>query len=72
MVYLGADISLSIWGLTRKVVSKDARKLWHYIEADYIKGYQAASKFSLALETAVDAFTLKNIYLEWRKEEKYD
>jgi len=47
------------WTRTRKAKQF---KLFRYSSEDYLRGYQAASKTSLALEILNDAATIQNIY----------
>ncbi|GAB7533126.1 hypothetical protein PS3A_55420 [Pseudomonas sp. 3A(2025)] len=67
MAYLGVDLGLSIYGLSRKVVKPDAWRLWHYANTDYVRAYQNASRRALILEAAADALAGRSMLKEWKK-----
>ncbi|MCF5707323.1 DUF4225 domain-containing protein [Pseudomonas syringae] len=65
MAYGGVDIGLSLYGLARLVVKPDAWKLFAYVRADKIRGYQAVSKKVFFIERMGDAVTIESVYKEW-------
>lgn len=67
MAYLGVDLGLSIYGLSRKVVRPGAWRLWHYADTDYVRAYQNASRRALSLEAAADTLAGRSMLKEWKK-----
>lgn len=70
IAYFVTDLTLSGWGLTRKVVSPEARKLFRYIDADFVRGAETMTKFALGTEILVNAITIKNLTLEILKDDE--
>ncbi|MCQ9425019.1 DUF4225 domain-containing protein [Pseudomonas sp. LJDD11] len=70
VAYLVTDLTLSGWGLTRKVVSPEARKLFRYIDEDFVRGFKAMTKQALRTEISVNVITFKNLTLEILKDDE--
>lgn len=68
MAYGGVDLVLSGYGVFRLVVKDDAWRLWKYIRADKVRGYQLMSAPALLLEAAADGVTIDSMYQQWKKE----
>lgn len=61
LVYAGVDISLSGYGLFKHVLKPDAWRLFHYINTDFLTGYQTMTRPALGLEMFVDDFTVLSV-----------
>ncbi|GDX07066.1 DUF4225 domain-containing protein [Buttiauxella sp. A111] len=57
LVYAGVDIAFSGYGLFKNVLKPDAWRLFHYVNSDFLKGYQTMSRPALYLEIFVDGNT---------------
>lgn len=64
MAYGVVDLGLSVYGVAGQVLKPDAWRLFRYIRADYIRGYEKASKSALSLEALSDAITINSMYEE--------
>ncbi len=58
LVYAGVDIALSGYGLAKNVLKPDAWRLFHFLNADFLKGYQTMTRPALGLEIFVDGNTI--------------
>ncbi|WBM70873.1 DUF4225 domain-containing protein [Buttiauxella sp. WJP83] len=57
LVYAGVDIALSGYGLLKNVLKPDAWRLFHYLNNDFLRGYQTMTRPALYLEVFVDGKT---------------
>ncbi|MGF6590995.1 DUF4225 domain-containing protein [Pseudomonas sp. 2835] len=62
--YGAVDIGLSVYGLTRLVVKKDAWRLFRYIDTDYVRSYKTIGPLSGAIESTSNASTGIQILLD--------
>lgn len=62
LVYAGVDIALSGYGLLKNVLKPDAWRLFHYMNNDFLKGYQTMTRPQLILEIGVDGLTTMSAY----------
>ena len=61
IAYGGVDLMLSGAGLLRNIKHPDSRRLFHYLNNDYIRGYKNMSKTGLTLEIINDSITAKSM-----------
>lgn len=61
------DISLSAHGVLRNIVRPGARRLFRYINTDYVRAYKIMGIGALGFEAVSNALTIKSIIEEWRK-----
>ncbi|WP_167455952.1 DUF4225 domain-containing protein [Buttiauxella izardii] len=57
LVYAGVDIALSGYGMFKNVLKPDAWRLFHFINTDFVRGYQTMTRPQLILEIGVDGLT---------------
>lgn len=62
LVYAGVDIALSGYGLFKSALNPNARRLFHYMNNEFLKGYQTMTRPQLMLEIGVDGLTLISAY----------
>ncbi|MCQ9393767.1 DUF4225 domain-containing protein [Pseudomonas viridiflava] len=67
MAYGTVDLGLSLYGMGRLVVKPEAWKLFEYVRADKIRGYQDISGKVFTAERGGDTLTLESLYKEWDK-----
>ncbi|MBX8487182.1 DUF4225 domain-containing protein [Pseudomonas cichorii] len=65
MAYGGADLLMSGYGTVRLVVKKDSWRLFRYIDADYIRAYEATSRRAFLFDRVSDGVTIKGMAEEW-------
>ncbi|MGB7802134.1 DUF4225 domain-containing protein [Buttiauxella sp.] len=58
LVYAGVDIALSGYGLAKHVLKPDAWRLYHFLNTDFLRGYQTMTRPALGLEIFVDGNTI--------------
>lgn len=61
LVYAGVDIALSGYGLAKHVLKPDAWRLFHFINTDFLQGYQTMTRPALGLEVFVDGNTIYSV-----------
>ncbi|CAE1147334.1 DUF4225 domain-containing protein [Serratia sp. Tan611] len=61
-VYGSVDLALSGYGMVRQIVRPDARRLFRYIQSDYIRGWRQLGAIPLGAEIVGDAITGYTIY----------
>jgi len=64
MAYGVIDLGFSVYGVGRLVLKPDSWRLFRYVRADYVRGYENAGKGTLALEAASDTATINSLYQE--------
>lgn len=62
IAYSSMDMLLSIYGIFRLIKKPDAWRLFHYINADYIRGINVMSRKELFIEVYNDGNSIKAIY----------
>lgn len=62
------ELTLSTFGLARLVVKPDAWKLYEYVKADKIRGYEATSVKTFVAERMGDGLTIESMYNEWKNQ----
>ncbi|MBJ2216693.1 DUF4225 domain-containing protein [Pseudomonas sp. MF7453] len=67
MAYGSVDIALSVYSLTRKVLTPDAWRLFRYIPVDYTRSYRAMTPTTLGVESLTDFQTIKQMHEETKK-----
>lgn len=50
--------------LAKTLIKPDSWRLFRYVRADYVRGYENAGKGALALEAASDTATINALYQE--------
>jgi len=68
IAYNSADISLSLYGLYRKIPSPDSWRLFRYIDKDLIRTYKTTRPPVIAIDTGADAVSSYGIYDELNKD----
>lgn len=63
MAYGSVDLATSVYGLMRKVVDKDAWRLFKYIHTDYVRAYKVTSKTAWIIEGGSDVSTISSMYM---------
>ncbi|MGV3344231.1 DUF4225 domain-containing protein [Enterobacteriaceae bacterium LUAb1] len=67
IIYGGIDLILSGAGLIRNILRPDAKRLFHYLNSDYIKTYKNMSKKGLTLEIFNDSVTINSMKESYQK-----
>ncbi|WP_439884602.1 DUF4225 domain-containing protein [Pseudomonas syringae] len=70
MAYGTVDLGLSLYGMGRLVVKPEAWKLFEYVRADKIRGYEATSAKIVIIERMVDGLTAESMYNEWTNHDR--
>ncbi|MBX8490252.1 DUF4225 domain-containing protein [Pseudomonas cichorii] len=65
LAYGGADLLMSGYGAVRLVLKKDSWRLFKYINADYIRAYEATSRRAFLFDRVSDGVTIKSMAEEW-------
>ncbi|WP_241156379.1 DUF4225 domain-containing protein, partial [Pseudomonas viridiflava] len=63
-------LGLSLYGMGRLVVKPEAWKLFEYVRADKIRGYEATSAKIVIIERMVDGLTAESMYNEWTNHDR--
>nr|WP_150603574.1 DUF4225 domain-containing protein [Pseudomonas fluorescens] len=53
---------MSLYGVGRLILKLDAWRLFRYVHADYVRGYQNSSKAALMLEAVFNTITIGTMY----------
>lgn len=56
------DLLLSAYGIIRLIRKPEARRLFHYLNTDYVRGIKNMSRFELGVEIYNDSMALKSLY----------
>ncbi|WP_158780413.1 DUF4225 domain-containing protein [Pantoea sp. BAV 3049] len=64
LAYSYTDLFLSAYGMSRLVLKPNSWRLFHYLNADYVRNIKNMSRTNLAIEMGSDALTIKSIYKE--------
>lgn len=64
VAYGAVDLGLSVYGVAGQVLKPDAWRLFRYVRADYVRGYEKATKSALTFEATSNAITINSIYKE--------
>lgn len=68
IAYGVADLAGSVFGAGRLVLKPEAWRLFRYVRADYLRGYQTATVGGTAVGLASDGITVKSIREQWGNE----
>ncbi|MBC8953311.1 DUF4225 domain-containing protein [Xenorhabdus sp. PB62.4] len=60
LVYAGVDLALSGYGLLRSTLKPEARRLFHYMNNEYVYNYELMSGYALGFEVLADGITIKS------------
>ena len=64
MAYGAVDLGLSAYGVGRLVLRPDAWRLFRYVRADFVRGYEHSSKAALTFEVISNATTINTLSVE--------
>jgi hypothetical protein len=67
MAYGAFDLGLSAFGVGRLVLKPDSWRLFRYVRADYVRGYEAASKGALSFEVLSNGVTINSLHEESKR-----
>jgi len=70
MAYGTVDLGLSAYGVGRLILKPDAWRLFRYVRADYVRGYENSSKAALTFEVISDTATVNSMYLEGKSRDR--
>nr|WP_314526137.1 DUF4225 domain-containing protein [uncultured Pseudomonas sp.] len=56
------DLSSSAYGIGRMVLKPDAWRLFRYVNTDYVRGYQQATRGGFIFDRLMDSVSAKNMY----------
>ena len=56
------DLSSSAYGIGRMVLKPDAWRLFRYVNTDYLRGYQHATRGGFIFDRLMDSTTAKTMY----------
>ncbi|WP_313483436.1 DUF4225 domain-containing protein [Pseudomonas sp.] len=61
IAYGAVDLTLSGFGIVRKIPSKDAHRLFRYIDSDMVRAYKETKGVALTMDIAADILTGKSV-----------
>lgn len=64
MAYGAVDLGLSAYGVGRLVLRPDAWRLFRYVRADFVRGYEHSSKAALTFEVISNTTTINTMSVE--------
>lgn len=67
IAYLGADVSMSVYSMSRLVLKPDSWRLFRYLKADHERAHLQMSKFTLGVEIGTSSLTGAQLYNEHKK-----
>jgi hypothetical protein len=67
LAYSSIDLVLSAYGMTRFILKPESWRLFHHMNADYVRGITLMSKTELAFEVYSDGMAIKSIYDSYNK-----
>ncbi|MDF3840688.1 DUF4225 domain-containing protein [Pseudomonas citronellolis] len=70
MAYGTVDLGLSAYGVGRLILKPDAWRLFRYVRADYVRGYENSSKAALTFEVISDTAAVNSMYLEGKSRDR--
>ncbi|MCL2898721.1 DUF4225 domain-containing protein [Brenneria tiliae] len=67
IAYSSADLALSAYGMIKLTLKPEAWRLFHYVNADYVRGIQKMSRIELGIEIYNDVQAIKSINDNYNK-----
>lgn len=62
VAYGMVDLTTSAYGIVKMVLKPDSWRLFRYINTDYVRGYQQATRGGFVFDRIMDSATAKNMY----------
>ena len=62
VAYGMVDLTTSAYGIVKMVLKPDSWRLFRYINTDYVRGYQQATRGGFVFDRLMDSATAKNMY----------